>query len=203
MQRRLLILGGTREATALAAALPPTRWASLLSLAGRTRHLLTTATTVRRGSFGGIEGLVAYLQTEQIDAVVDATHPFAAQISQQAAIATHRCQIPRLLLVRPPWEPQPGDRWLPVPDLATAAATLPELGPRIFLTTGRQSLATFAPLPTQWFLMRMLEPPPPDFWLPPGKVLCDRPPFTVAYERDLLQRYQIQALVTKNSAWIW
>jgi len=160
---------------------------------------MTTLPIVRQGHFGGIDGLIDFLKTERIDAVIDATHPFAAQISQQAAIATQRCQIPRLMLVRPPWEPQEGDRWLSVPNLTTAATVLPDLAQRIFLTTGRQSLPTFAPLKEQWFLMRMLEPPPADLLLPPGEVLCDRPPFTVEHELDLLQRYQIQALVTKNS----
>lgn len=197
--QRLLILGGTTEAAALAQALPTDRWIGIVSLAERTRQPLTLPAILRQGHFGGIDGFVDFLKAERIDAVVDATHPFAAQISHQAAIATDQCQIPRLILVRPPWEPQMGDRWLTVPDLAAAAARLPGLAQRIFLTTGRQSLATFSALKDQWFLMRMLEPPPPELPLPPGEVLCDRPPFTLTHELDLLQRYHIQALVTKNS----
>lgn len=197
--QRLLILGGTTEATALAKTLPADRWVGILSLAGRTGQSRQPGLTVRQGHFGGIDGLIDFLRAEQINGVVDATHPFAAQISQQAAIATQHCQIPRLMLVRPPWEPQEGDRWLSVSNLTTAAAILPGLAQRIFLTTGRQSLSTFAALNEQWFLMRMLEPPPVDLLLPPGEVLCDRPPFTLDHELELLQRYQIQALVTKNS----
>lgn len=197
--QRLLILGGTTEATALTQALPADRWIGILSLAGLNRQPMASPAVLRQGHFGGVDGLVEFLKAEQIDAVVDATHPFAAQISRQAAIATHHCQIPCLMLVRPPWEPQEGDRWLTVPDLATAAAVLPDLAQRIFLTTGRQSLTPFVVLKEQWFLMRMLEPPPPELPLPPGEILCDRPPFTLTHELGLVQHHRIQALVTKNS----
>lgn len=196
---RILVLGGTELAFQLAEALNSLGLTVITSLAGRTIQPRTPAGLLRVGGFGGVVGLVAYLQQERIDAVVDATHPFAAQMSQQAAIATHTCQIPRLMLVRPAWEMQEGDRWLPVPTLIAAAEILSGLAQRIFLAIGRQDLATFAPLRQLWFLMRLLEVPPEEVLLPPGKILYGRPPFTIEQERHWMREYNIEALVSKNS----
>ncbi len=199
-QRRVLILGGTGEARDLAtraAALPGC--APITSLAGRTRQPLALATPTRVGGFGGVAGLAAYLQAAGIAALIDATHPFAAQMSQQAAAAAARVGIPRLALVRPPWQPEVGDRWLSVPTHAAAAALVSTLAQRIFLTIGRQELAVFAPLRDCWFLMRAIEPPEPGQALPPGHLVLQRGPFTLAAERSLLQTYGLEALVSKNS----
>ncbi|WP_126147290.1 cobalt-precorrin-6A reductase [Synechococcus elongatus] len=197
---RLLILGGTTEATRLAAALQD--WSQLevqTSLAGRTQQPVLPAGSVRVGGFGGVAGLVDYLKTEGIDLLIDATHPFAAQISQNAAEAAHIAGLPILSLQRPAWTPQAGDRWISVPDLATAAKQLADLGDRIFLTIGRQELAAFAHLCDRWFLMRMIDPPAEDAPLPLGEILLERGPFSVEHERSLLIRFQIDAIVSKNS----
>jgi precorrin-6A/cobalt-precorrin-6A reductase len=139
------------------------------------------------------------LRKQQIDGLIDATHPFAAQISFNAAAAAAEVGIPHLMLIRPAWERTEGDRWIEVDDHEAAAATLPDLAQRIFLTIGRQELAAFAHLQDLWFLMRMIDPPLPDAAVPPGKLLLERGPFSLDEERSLLKQYQIGAIVSKNS----
>ncbi|MEB3294304.1 MAG: precorrin-6A/cobalt-precorrin-6A reductase, partial [Synechococcales bacterium] len=169
-KKRLLILGGTTEAIALAQQVhqESDRWQVISSLAGRTQQPVLPTGQVRQGGFGGIDGLMTYLQTAQIDGVIDATHPFAEQISWNAATATATLGIPHVMLVRSAWQPEAGDRWLEVPTNAAAAEILPALAQRIFLTIGRQELSAFAHLQSLWFLMRMIDPPQPP--IPPGEV---------------------------------
>jgi precorrin-6A/cobalt-precorrin-6A reductase len=199
MSRRVLILGGTGEARALAGALAERADLTVVSsLAGRVRAPTLPAGSVRIGGFGGVDGLAAYLRAERFDAVVDATHPFAATITAAAVAATDRVGVPLLVLRRPGWTPGSGDRWHRVATLAEAAAALPELGERVFLTTGRQGLAEFAALDRHWFLVRSVDPPAPPV---PSRmrILLDRGPFTVAGERALLAEHRIDVLVTKDS----
>jgi precorrin-6A/cobalt-precorrin-6A reductase len=139
------------------------------------------------------------MRDQHIDLLIDATHPFAEQISYNAAHAAHVCGLPHLLLMRPPWEPLEGDRWLAVESIAAAVAILPSVARRVFLTTGRQDLAAFAPLTDLWFLMRMVDPPTPDTPVPPGTLVLERGPFALEDERELLQTYAIEAIVSKNS----
>jgi precorrin-6A/cobalt-precorrin-6A reductase len=152
---------------------------------------------VRIGGFGGPAGLAAYLRAERVDAVVDATHPFAARMSANAAVACRETGVPLLVLRRPGFAERPGDDWRHVSTPAGAAALLPGIADRVFLTTGRQGLAHFAHLPL-WFLVRCVDPPEPPA---PARmeVILDRGPFTVEGETELLQRYRIGVLVTKDS----
>ncbi len=196
----LLILGGTGEASALAAraALVP-QLRVVTSLAGRTSAPLAPYGELRRGGFGGADGLAAYLRDAAIDLVVDATHPFAAVISRHAAEACARAAKPRLVLVRPPWQRQSGDRWIEVDDLAGAAAALPGLAHRVFLSVGRQELRTFGAVRDCWFLVRLIEPPRTALPLAEAEIITARGPFTVEDERDLMTSRRIEALVSKNS----
>ncbi|MEY9877246.1 precorrin-6A/cobalt-precorrin-6A reductase [Streptacidiphilus sp. MAP12-33] len=205
-ERHVLILGGTAEARQLAAELaartPSPRVTS--SLAGRVSQPALPHGSVRVGGFGGAAGLAAWLRAEQVSAVVDATHPFADGISANAARAAAETGVPLLLLRRPGWRPVDGDRWIPVSSLVDAAAALPELGRRIFLTTGRKELAPFAgpdrlpALDRLWFLARSVDAPEPP--LPPNlEVLLDRGPFTLDGELELLRRHRVDVLVTKDS----
>src|SRR3954447_25426554 len=195
---RVLILGGTGEARRLAAALADRPDVHVVSsLAGRVADPALPPGEVRVGGFGGVPGLVDYLHAGRIDAVVDATHPFAATMSAHAVAATDATGVPLLVLRRPRWTERPGDRWLRVPTIGDAARTVAGLGSRVFLTTGRQGLAAFADLDA-WFLVRTVDPPEPP--LPCRlEVLLDRGPFTVDGERDLLRRHRIDVLVTKDS----
>ncbi|MGW4939975.1 cobalt-precorrin-6A reductase [Actinoplanes sp. NPDC004185] len=195
----MLILGGTTEGRALASACALIPGIEVISsLAGRTTAPLLPAGTVRIGGFGGVDGLADYLRQERIQAVVDATHPFAAVMTAHAVDACAQADVPLLILRRPGWTGRPGDRWHRVPDLATAAKLLPDLGERVFLTTGRQSIAAFAEVDACWFLSRSVEPPTGSR---PGRlqVVLDRGPFTLAGERALLTGHRIDVLVTKDS----
>ena len=199
MSLHVLVLGGTTEARELAAALaarPGVRVTS--SLAGRVSRPGALAGDVRIGGFGGAEGLAAWLREHEVDAVVDATHPFAAGITANAAAAAATTGVPAVVLRRPGWRPGPGDRWHMADSLAGAAALLPSLGRRVFLTTGRLGLAAFADLPELHFLVRSVEPPEPP--LPAHtEVLLARGPFTTDDETALLREHRIDVLVTKDS----
>jgi precorrin-6A/cobalt-precorrin-6A reductase len=198
MIRHVLILGGTTEGRALAAALVPSARRVTSSLAGRVAQPRLPAGEVRIGGFGGPDGLAAWLRAEGVDAVVDATHPFAAGISDNAALAAAATGVPLLVLRRPGFTPVDGDRWHPVNSLAAAAELLPGLGQRVFLTSGRQGIGAFAHLDGIHFLARSVDPPEPP--LPPSlEVLLDRGPFTLDGERALLRRHRIDVLVTKDS----
>ncbi|MFF8843950.1 cobalt-precorrin-6A reductase [Streptomyces sp. NPDC015127] len=202
----VLVLGGTAEARALAAALhPEVRVTS--SLAGRVAAPRLPAGDVRIGGFGGVEGLVDWVRAHHVDAVIDATHPFAERISFNAARAAATAHVPLLALRRPGWVPVEGDDWHPVGSLAEAARALDGLGwghlpgrsprGRVFLTTGRMGLAAFAHCP-QWFLVRSVDAPEAPM---PARteVLLDRGPFTLDGERGLLRAHRVDVLVTKDS----
>lgn len=197
----LLILGGTAEAAALAAAAPrlAPHLAVTTSLAGRTEHPAAIAGRVRIGGFGGSEGLARYLAAERVDLVIDATHPFAAQISAQAAAACAAAGVPRLLLLRPEWPHHPLDRWIEVEDLAGAARVLPQLGRGVWLTVGRRELGVFAGLTQHRFLVRLVDPPGEPLPLAQCDVLLGRGPFNLEEERRILQRHAIDVLVAKAS----
>lgn len=198
--KRVLILGGTGDAARLAArAAVLTGVEVITSMAGRVRQPTTTAGRMRIGGFGGVAGLIDYVRDQHIDLLIDATHPFATQISHHAATAAQACGLPHLMLVRPPWEAEAGDRWIAVESIATAVAVLPKIARRVFLTIGRQELAAFAALQNLWFLMRMIDPPLPETPVPPGLLILERGPFTLDDERQLLTTHAIEAIVSKNS----
>lgn len=197
---RVLILGGTGDASELAAKASTLPGVDVrVSLAGRTPQPLAIAGTVRIGGFGGSEGLTAYLRDEGIDLLIDATHPFAAQISMNAAAAAAELGLPRLMLVRPAWQSVPGDQWIEVDNMAAAADTLESQAKRVFLTIGRQQLAPFARLHEIWFLMRLINQPEPDAVVPQGLFLFAQGPFDLSSERQLLLQHEIDTIVTKNS----
>lgn len=197
----LLILGGTTEGYALADALaehPNLRVVS--SLAGRTNQPRLPSGEHRIGGFGGVPGLIDYLRTQQLGAVVDATHPFASTMGWNAAAACDALGLPLLRLERPAWQPQPGDAWHQVDDWPAAVAALQHSGARrVLLAVGRQELVPFAGLNAIHFLIRTISPPRP---LPPfhdAQLLLARGPFSLADERALLRDEQIDTIVCKNS----
>jgi precorrin-6A/cobalt-precorrin-6A reductase len=195
---RVLILGGTAEAVALAEACAARSGLEVISsLAGRTRSPILPPGEVRRGGFGGVEGLAGFLRSRAVDRVVDATHPFATQIGAHAEQACREAEVPRLRLLRPPWRPEPGDRWIETADLAAAARLLPGLGRRVFLTVGKRDLGAFAGVDL-WFLVRTIEPAGP---LPLRRAhwLTGRGPFTLDDEIALFCAHGIEVLVSKAS----
>lgn len=194
----VLVLGGTAEARELAAALQRAGLPVVSSLAGRTASPHLPAGEVRNGGFGGPQGLADWLLEHECAAVVDATHPFAAQISTSAMSACTAARVPLVRLDRPRWVQHADDRWHWVDDVAAAAELAPRLGRRIFLTIGRQSAGAFAGVSAAWFLIRSVEAPMPP--LPPKhELLLDRGPYTIANEQALIQRHAIDLIVTRDS----
>jgi precorrin-6A/cobalt-precorrin-6A reductase len=202
MLKRILILGGTRDALELADALSAEPHFSVIySLAGRVEHPRLPNCKTRIGGFGGVDGLSKYLADNRIHAVIDATHPFAARIKQHAEQASQQLELPFLALVRPPWSAVDEDIWHEVPDLHSAAALIPSLGKRIFLAIGRQEVSVFAPCTGEYLLIRAIEPPTGP--LPPNcDILLARGPFHFEDELKLLRDHAIDLLVAKNSGGI-
>lgn len=203
---RVLILGGTGEARTLAVSLcafKDTKGSQALdvvsSLAGRTRIVSPLPGRVRIGGFGGVEGMAAYLETENVDLVVDATHPFATGISHHAYAACERARVVRLWLERPAWCREPGDSWVEVDTMAEAAAALPRFGQRIFLSTGRRGIEAFSHLDEHWFLVRLVDMPDVPLPLPKCTIIAARGPFDAADEQRMFEENAIDAIVCKAS----
>ncbi len=199
MHVRVLLLGGTAEARALAAGLTERGVDVISSLAGRVSNPALPVGAVRVGGFGGASGLAAYVAAERISAVVDATHPFAATITDHAATVAAGTGLPLLVLRRPAWTQRPGDRWARVPDIAAAARSAAETSPgTIFLTTGRRDLAAFAGDDGHHYLVRTVDPPQGPA---PSRMtlLLDRGPYRLDAERDLMTTHEVRLLVTKDS----
>jgi precorrin-6A/cobalt-precorrin-6A reductase len=197
---RLLILGGTTEASGLARRIAGRRDLDpVLSLAGRTRNPEPLPIPFRAGGFGGVAGLQAYLAEQRIDAVVDATHPFAAQMSRHAAAACDCMKVPLAVLTRPAWRRQQGDLWTSVADMPAAARALGEPPRTVFLTVGGLQLAAFAGAPQHRYIVRTIDPPEAISALPRHRLILARGPFGVEQEIALMQAEQVDVLVTKNS----
>jgi precorrin-6A/cobalt-precorrin-6A reductase len=196
---RLLILGGTTEANVLARHIAgPTDFDPILSLAGRTQNPVTPPIPFRSGGFGGVAGLKAYLTEAKIDAVVDATHPFAAQMSAHAVQACGDLGLPVAIFTRAAWRAVPGDRWVQAADMTAAATALGDAPRRVFLTVGGLQLAAFAAAPQHHYLVRTIDPPDLAA-LPDHRLILARGPFAVDDEIALMRDAGIDVLVTKNS----
>lgn len=197
---RVLVLGGTSEARRLAARIADDpRLDAVISLAGRTKEPLAQSLPARVGGFGGVEGLIRYLTRERIEKVIDATHPFAAQMSAHAQRACAALDIPLLAFSRAPWRSVEGDRWIEVADNAGAMEAFGAGARRIFLTTGRLGLADFLHAPQHFYLVRTIDRPPPEDLPPFHELILERGPFAVESELSLMRDARIDLLVTKNS----
>jgi len=198
---RILILGGTTEARQLSERLAQRKECEVtLSLAGRTENPVPHPVPVRTGGFGGADGLARYLTETGTDVLVDATHPFAARISANAAEAAQIAGIELLALRRPPWLAADGDRWHEMPDVSAAAETLLHRRPsNIFLALGRQELLPFEAVPQHRYLVRSVDPVEPPLALPDVSYIVARGPFPEADEFDFLSQNRIDVIVCKNS----
>lgn len=196
----VLILGGTGEASALARACADAAITDvLLSLAGRTSAPLAQPVPTRVGGFGGAEGLADFIRKAGVTALVDATHPFAAQISGNAHLAAARTGIPALALRRPEWAREKGDRWSEVKTAEAAVAALGQEPRRVFLTVGRLELAAFQAAPQHAYLVRTIEPVGDALTVPNLDVIRARGPFSAEDEAETMTRHGVEILVTKHS----
>jgi precorrin-6A/cobalt-precorrin-6A reductase len=197
---RILILGGTTEARQLAGRLAARAGLDVtLSLAGRTAEPAAQPVPVRTGGFGGAEGLADYLRDEKIHALIDATHPYAATISANAAAAASRTGVPLMALRRAGWEPVPGDRWIDVDQMVDAVQALGPGSRRVFLALGRKEIAPFEAAPQHHYLVRSVDPVEPPLRVPDAVYITARGPFAEEGERALLAEHGIDIIVAKNS----
>jgi precorrin-6A/cobalt-precorrin-6A reductase len=195
----VLILGGTKEAAALAAKLVAAHpdWRVITSLAGRTKEPKPVSGEVRTGGFGGAEGLAEYLRREHITRLIDATHPFASQISDNAKRAAAIAGVPLETRTRPPWQKQPGDIWLEFTTLEAARDAIPPAA-RVLLALGSQHIAPFAARADVHYVVRMVDPPEKPLNLPDHQLVIGLPG-NVEAEAALLKRHGITHIVCRNS----
>jgi precorrin-6A/cobalt-precorrin-6A reductase len=197
----LLILGGTGEAVQLAQALAD-RFPDLgvvSSLAGRTENPILPPSEVRIGGFGGADGLAQYLEENRVSLLINATHPYAAEIGRNAVEAQRRTQVPLLRVLRPAWQKEEGDVWIRATSIRVAATICRSAGRRIFLALGGKDISAFASLTQCRFLVRMVDAPRLPLPLQQHEVIAGRGPFSLVDERRLLMKHNIDLLVTKNS----
>ena len=197
---RVLILGGTADANRLVAEIArDSRLDAVLSYAGRTESPTPPPIAWRVGGFGGVDGLVDYLRVEKIARVIDATHPFAAQMSANAITACALVNVPLLVLERAPWQRTSGDRWIEVDNIVAAAEALGEARRRVFLGIGRQYLDVFAAHPQHHYLVRLVDPPRAPLPLREADVIVARGPFDLAGDRAMLMEHRIDTVVARNA----
>jgi len=196
---RALLLGGTGDANALAQALAHARIDAIYSYAGRTQITLGHTLPTRIGGFGGALGLADYIKQERITHVIDATHPFAVEMSRHAVEACAATNTPLMALERAPWAHAIGDNWLEVADIDAAVAAMPNAPAHVFLAIGRQYLAPFAAKPQHAYTLRFVDTPEGALPLPNAEVIVSRGPFTLEGDRGLMAARGIDYLVARNS----
>ncbi|MBT4890597.1 MAG: cobalt-precorrin-6A reductase [Rhodospirillales bacterium] len=195
----VLILGGTSLALELAKSVQGMAVRSIYSLAGRTTPKSLPDMEVRVGGFGGVDALSQYLRAENITAVIDATHAYAAQISVNAQMACENTSVPLLRLQEAPWRQEDGDNWITVLDVAAARDEAAKIASRVFVSTGRQSVADFVSDPRCWWLLRVV---PTDETLPAfqnGEYVYERGPFDLTDELALMREHSIETIISKNA----
>ncbi|WP_092023811.1 cobalt-precorrin-6A reductase [Bradyrhizobium sp. OK095] len=195
---RALILGGTADAGLLAAEVARARIDAVYSYGGRTRAPADQPLPTRIGGFGGVSGLVDTIRGEGITHVIDATHPFAAEMSRNAVEACAQTGTPLIALERAPWTKAPGDNWIEIPDVAAAVGALPDSPANVFLAIGRQHIAPFATRPQHAYTLRFVDPP--EAPLPfAAEVIVSRGPFTFDGELEMMRARGIAWIVARNS----
>ncbi len=200
MAHRILILGGTSEARALTDILAGRGGLDIiLSLAGRTKNPLPYATQMRIGGFGGAQGLATFLREQRIDALVDATHPYATQISMNAIAAADAAGVMRVRLQRPEWRAIEGDTWLDVGSVAEAAASIGAKPRVVFVALGRQELAPLIAAPQHRYIIRSVDPVTPPLNVPDARYILARGPFRQSAEYEMLAEHNVDCMIAKNS----
>jgi precorrin-6A/cobalt-precorrin-6A reductase len=195
---RALILGGTADASLLAAEIACAGIDAVYSYGGRTRAPADQPLPTRIGGFGGVSGLADYIRREGITHVIDATHPFAAEMSRNVVAACAETGTPLIALERAPWVKAPGDNWIEIADVNAAVAALPEAAANVFLAIGRQHIAPFAAKPQHVYTLRFVDPP--EAPLPfAADVIVSRGPFTLEGELEMMRKRMIAWIIARNS----
>lgn len=194
----ILLLAGTAEARNLAGYMKDAGIACTASLAGATRTPVDLGVPTRIGGFGGAEGFQAYLDAETITAVIDATHPFAENITARTAQICAERGLPYLRFERAQWISRTGDSWHRADTYADLSRLIPT-GARVFVATGRQSLAQYAHMQDRHLMCRVIDAPDAAFPYPQGEWITGRPPFSEAAERATFERLKPDWLVVKNA----
>jgi len=195
---KILLLAGTSEAREIASQLAEAKIEAIASIAGATKRPLPLALETRTGGYGGEAGQIKFLQDNKITAIIDATHPFAEKITARTSHIARRLGLPCLHLIRPPWEPEEGDKWTFIASEEEAAKHIP-VGTNVFLATGRKTLDKFDNLPDRFLLSRQIDQPEGAFPFPGGTFLIARPPFTFEDEVALFTSHNVGVLVVKNA----
>ncbi|MGB3245916.1 MAG: cobalt-precorrin-6A reductase, partial [Sulfitobacter sp.] len=195
----ILLLGGTTEASAAAEALAGAGINAVFSYAGRTKTPVAQPIPTRVGGFGGVAGLVTYLDDMNISHVIDATHPFAAGMSRNASAACAQTGTPLLRFERSPWYPAASDNWTRVAKLEDIPDTLPSAAARVFLAIGKQQIGMFATKPQHHYLLRLVDAPTAPLPLPHATVVLDRGPFDVEGDIALMRAHKITHVIAKNA----
>lgn len=195
---RALVLGGIADASLLAVEIARAGIDAVYSYGGRTRAPAGQPLPTRTGGFGGVSGLADYIRREGITHVIDATHPFAAEMSRNAVEACAETGTPLIALERAPWTRAPRDNWIEVADINAAVAALPEPPAKVFLAIGRQHIAPFATKPQHGYTLRFVDPP--EAPLPfAADVIVSRGPFTLEGELEMMHTRGIAWIVARNS----
>ena len=199
MRQNLLILGGTSESSSLAHLISKTEFNATISYAGRVERIRQQPIQKRIGGFGGVDGLTSYIISNCITHLIDATHPFAAKMSQNAILACQNTNIPFAALTRPQWQKQKTDNWYLVPDIKTAVAALDCNPKRVMLAIGRMHLAHFYKNPQHFYLLRLVDRPVKPLAFTNQVIEVSRGPFTTNEDKLLLSKYKIDLMVAKNA----
>ena len=199
MRPTFLVLGGTTQATALASVLSDGDYNATFSYAGRVAHPKSQPLPTRVGGFGGVDGLVDYLHAHHITHVIDATHPFAAQMSRNAVAACRRAGVGLIALTRPAWTAQAGDRWTVVPDMAAAVDALDRGPSRVMLAIGKQHIAGFSVHRQHHYLLRMIEETDAVQLFRDYNLVIAKGPFRLADDLALMREHKINVLLSKNA----
>ncbi|MFU1517125.1 cobalt-precorrin-6A reductase [Vreelandella alkaliphila] len=196
---KILILGGTSEASALASAVAKRGIPAIFSYAGRVNTPKPQPLPTRIGGFGGVNGLVTFLAQERITHIVDATHPFAAQMSSNVLAAAAQCGVKATAFTRPAWQPVTGDQWQSVASIDETVNALAGPPQRVLLAIGRMHLSAFAAQPQHHYVLRLVDPPTSPLPMPDVSTVIDRGPFTLEGDLTLLKNQRIQRIVCKNA----
>ncbi|WNL37691.1 cobalt-precorrin-6A reductase [Halomonas sp. PAMB 3232] len=195
----VLILGGTSEASALACAISKRGIAAIFSYAGRVKTPKAQPLPTRVGGFGGAEGLAAFITQQRITHIIDATHPFASQMSLNVLAANRQTGVPAIALTRPAWRPAAHDDWQHVASIEAAASALEGPPQRVLLAIGRMHLAAFTARPQHHYVLRLVDAPAAPPPLAHFTTTVDRGPFTLEGDLVLLKHQRIERIVCKNA----